>query len=465
MGKDAAKRLREVTPKPKDEDEPEVKKTDEPKSDESDQPKEETADENKTADSGKIKEKDPAAELLDRFLESEGRLKLTPEDLENIGGIDEFLKQLKRGAENLDPDLLRKLLEGIGGFGPDEFFASSMEALEPIARKTAGCTVEVLADDEPVALGTVVSEDGWILTKDTETQSGAITVRAGDFIVGASEIRRFPDHDLALFHIEAGDFRPVSWRESAGDPPLGSLLTVTNADDEPVGIGLVSVKSRALGKIGFLGVRAGEAENGVRAEQIVKDSPAAKAGLKQGDLMTKIDGKPIPDPIAFSQMIRGRHVGETVRIDLRRGDEDSHIEVKLGLRPERRVPDALKKMNRMSGPLSAKTSGFPQALQHDIPLPPELCGGPLLDLDGRCVGINVSRAGRVRTLAIPAGTVSSLLDRTRREIAAKEQSPGSGETAEPAISAKELEEMQQTLEKIQATLEELRQRLEKAEAR
>ena len=48
-------------------------------------------------------------------------------------------------------------------------------------------------------------------------------------------------------------------------------------------------------------------------------------------------------------------------------------------------------------------------LQHDTVLAPNECGGPLIDLDGKTVGINIARAGRVETYAIPAETVAALL--------------------------------------------------------
>ena len=37
------------------------------------------------------------------------------------------------------------------------------------------------------------------------------------------------------------------------------------------------------------------------------------------------------------------------------------------------------------------------------------CGGPLVDLDGRAVGLNIARADRTATYAIPAGKLKSLL--------------------------------------------------------
>ncbi|MDA1221730.1 MAG: hypothetical protein O3B85_06885, partial [Planctomycetota bacterium] len=63
------------------------------------------------------------------------------------------------------------------------------------------------------------------------------------------------------------------------------------------------------------------------------------------------------------------------------------------------------------GPLSGIRAGFGLVLQHDTILRPESCGGPLLDVDGRAVGVNIARAGRIETLAIPASVVRRIAAR------------------------------------------------------
>ena len=59
--------------------------------------------------------------------------------------------------------------------------------------------------------------------------------------------------------------------------------------------------------------------------------------------------------------------------------------------------------------LSLKRTGFPTILQHDTVIKPKDCGGPLVDLDGKTVGINIARAGRTETYAIPAEDIQKLL--------------------------------------------------------
>jgi S1-C subfamily serine protease len=63
----------------------------------------------------------------------------------------------------------------------------------------------------------------------------------------------------------------------------------------------------------------------------------------------------------------------------------------------------------VNGPISARATGFNRVFMHDSVIIPNQCGGPLVNLDGRAVGINIARAGRVSTYALPADTVQSVV--------------------------------------------------------
>ena len=52
-------------------------------------------------------------------------------------------------------------------------------------------------------------------------------------------------------------------------------------------------------------------------------------------------------------------------------------------------------------------------------LKPKDCGGPLVDLSGKVVGVNIARAGRVETLALPADTVEAIVKRLLSELRLK----------------------------------------------
>ena len=386
-------------------------------------------------------------------MKSGGQLNMTPERMEKLGGIEEFTKRFKKMAESMDPGALQKLMQGQRAVESDEFFMSSMKALEQVVAKAAKATVVMFVDGIASALGTVVSEDGWILTKDTETKKGKISVLIEGEKIPAKLVQRFPKRDLALFRIKSDDLDAVQWAPEKRTLPLGSLLTASSPGEIPLGIGVISVQTRAMAEVGFLGIQTESADDGVRVVLAVPKSPAEEAGLEKGDVILTINGKTAGAAHEFGSMIRQHKAGETVKLTVRNGEKTRKVEVTLASRQNASSSPRGNRMNKMSGPLSVRQTGFPEALQHDIPISPNLCGGPLLDLNGRAVGINVSRAGRVKTLAIPAHDVLELLSSVKEAV----EAPATPKE-KPAVSPKEQDEIKEVLKDLRESLLKLEKR-------
>lgn len=64
------------------------------------------------------------------------------------------------------------------------------------------------------------------------------------------------------------------------------------------------------------------------------NSPAAKAGIREGDVIVSIDGKKINRDMSLTSIITEKNPGDEVQIDLRRGDEKLAVSVKLEERKE-----------------------------------------------------------------------------------------------------------------------------------
>jgi membrane-associated protease RseP (regulator of RpoE activity) len=74
---------------------------------------------------------------------------------------------------------------------------------------------------------------------------------------------------------------------------------------------------------------------GVVVTRVVGGSPADDAGLREGDVITAIDGEPLANPRQLSDAIAGHRPGDQITLSvLRSGDPELQIEVRLGEHPD-----------------------------------------------------------------------------------------------------------------------------------
>jgi len=72
--------------------------------------------------------------------------------------------------------------------------------------------------------------------------------------------------------------------------------------------------------------------SGVRAESVVPDSPAARAGFVEGDVLLELDGKPVAGLAEFAAILRGYAAGSSVTALRRRGEVTQLLKVELTAR-------------------------------------------------------------------------------------------------------------------------------------
>ena len=80
----------------------------------------------------------------------------------------------------------------------------------------------------------------------------------------------------------------------------------------------------------MLGVTTDKTELGVRVQNITKESAAEKAGLKEGDIITKIDDKKMEDPDDLSKAIREHKPGDKVAVTYLRDKKEQKVTAELG---------------------------------------------------------------------------------------------------------------------------------------
>lgn len=84
---------------------------------------------------------------------------------------------------------------------------------------------------------------------------------------------------------------------------------------------------------GYLGVVFASDDGPALVLETLEGSPAARAGLRAGDVIVEVDGAPAASARDVTRALRGKAPGDVVRVAVRRGNERLVVEVRLGERP------------------------------------------------------------------------------------------------------------------------------------
>ncbi len=80
----------------------------------------------------------------------------------------------------------------------------------------------------------------------------------------------------------------------------------------------------------WLGVWKDSEAKDARIERVEDDSPAAKAGIQAGDVITRFDGEEIDTFDTLSGVVRKKKPGDKVKLEVRRGSETVKLEIEIG---------------------------------------------------------------------------------------------------------------------------------------
>ena len=330
---------------------------------------------------------------------------------------------------------------------------ASLRPFKPVVTDARKYTARVRRYDEraerwvDASLAAVVTPDGLALTKASEMEGDLrAEFRGGDRVpvrVLATDARS----DLALVRLgKAGEFADLPTADWAdGDPEVGRWLVTPGPGVTPVAIGVVSVKPRTIPQSeerAVLGITMAKVAGPPQVESVREDTAADRAGLQEGDVIRRIDGLGLVSSGSLGGEIARRRPGDVVTLDVERDGERLVVRATLRHVPpmtndkddEWNRPDVRtrwEEMNGLGSRLSERRHNFPWAVQHDTVLKPEDCGGPVLNIDGRAVGLNIARAGRTESFYIPASQVVPAVERLRR-LAAQSEPRDSADAGEAA---------------------------------
>ena len=286
----------------------------------------------------------------------------------------------------------------------------------------AQSTVRVWSGKKRLAYGTVIGDGRQVLTKWSEVANAASSLvvdgpnrEAHD----AKIIGVYEEEDLAILEINGEALRPIAW--SNEKPALGAFLVAPQPDGRSAAFGVVSVLERNLREtdLAFLGIGSDMEHKGpgVKVSDVQPNTGAAAAGLKEGDIVLMVKERPISGLMELKSALTGTQPGETVPLRVRTNGGEKTISVTLSKRPElpKIYNPRLEQMERMGGKISRIRDSFTQVLQSDMRPSPDQIGGPVVDLEGRVIGITVARADRTRSFIMPSAAVVKILANTPKD--------------------------------------------------
>lgn len=186
-----------------------------------------------------------------------------------------------------------------------------------------------------------------VIIKRKGDKDGKVTVeiKDGEVWVNGQKLNAFKDDNIMVFRrrIRPQDGNLFSFRNFG---PRGGLQFFDNDDleEDPL----------APGNKALLGVVTQPAEKGARIAEVSEKSPAEKAGLKKGDIITRVDDQKIENPADLVEAIGHYKPGDKVTITYLRDQKENKITVTLDERKDAMIrsfsfgPDGFNKRFRLA---------------------------------------------------------------------------------------------------------------------
>lgn len=291
-----------------------------------------------------------------------------------------------------------------------------ISVFKSLTGSTVESTVKVQAGSRQIAVGTIIDSEGLVLTKASEMRGDLKCRLSNGELIPASVYGIDIENDLALLKIDADGLAAA--RLNPVPPPTRGMWLVSPTDQSgSLIVGVVGADERTIPPSrAFIGIRMQDEDDdgGVRITEVLEGTPAKQARLREDDIIIKLDEFRTDNSVALMEAIGRYTPGSQVELTVQR--EDKELVLKLVLADAKSTSPMNRRsrtQNSMGSRLSRRGTNFPNAFQHDMALNAKECGGPVVNLDGDIVGINIARAGRVASLAIPIDSVLEVIEKLK----------------------------------------------------
>ena len=176
--------------------------------------------------------------------------------------------------------------------------------------------IEGVTGPESVALSNLIQTDAAI----SPGNSGGALANSKGEVIGINVAYEPPGQTGA---VSIGFAIPSTTAVSVAD----QLITSGKATHAYMGVGTQSITPELQKQYNL------SRSSGLLVAEVAQGSPAAAAGLQQGDIIVKVNGQDVTDPAALSTTVRGMKPGDQVQVTIDRNGQEQTVTVTLGDRP------------------------------------------------------------------------------------------------------------------------------------
>ena len=300
-----------------------------------------------------------------------------------------------------------------------------------VVRLTGANSAQANGTKKESVLGTLVSTNGMIVSK----YSVAKKMRQCVFHDGQKwpfRIVSFDEKkDLCLIRVNRRGLTPIKFRSDLGQqninvrqqgfetlslipPTAGSLALSVGYENKIAALGMVTmglhdfkIKQPKCSDCVDMGITVSPYPSlsrvngvvyphrkGIKVLRVYPRSVGERFGLLVGDLINTFNGARIYDRQVLDGETKKIRGGDLITMKIFRQGKLRELTYK--------VPAVKTTLYDRwgGGPYSDRRFGFGPVIVHDSVLAPQDCGGPLIDVEGNVIGVNISRSMRVASFAI-----------------------------------------------------------------
>lgn len=119
---------------------------------------------------------------------------------------------------------------------------------------------------------------------------------------------------------------PAAFAQSTRPRTRNAQVIISRGETSYLGIGVVDIDAERAKALSL------KEERGVEIKSVSDDSPAAKAGLKVGDVVLDFNGQPVEGTEQFQRLVRETPAGRQVKLGVWRGGSVQPVTATLGTR-------------------------------------------------------------------------------------------------------------------------------------